>query len=70
MRYSDPGPTPEGRADVRENKVKAMWSRGETVVTLISDDNFNHILQRTLLLQFSVSDTGIDSAAARPKPAP
>jgi hypothetical protein len=25
---------------------------GETVVTLISDDNFNRLLQRTILLQF------------------
>jgi hypothetical protein len=29
-------------------------ARGETVVTLISDDNFNHLLQRTLLLQFTL----------------
>jgi hypothetical protein len=28
--------------------------RGETVVTLISDDNFNRMLQRTLLLQFTL----------------
>ena len=32
---------------------------GETVVTLISDDNFNSLLQRTLLLQFTL-------AASRP----
>jgi len=25
---------------------------GETVLSLISDDNFNHILQRTIFLQF------------------
>lgn len=29
---------------------------GETVLTLISDDNFNTVLQRTLLLQFTLSD--------------
>ncbi|RTL59735.1 MAG: hypothetical protein EKK41_29105 [Hyphomicrobiales bacterium] len=29
---------------------------GDQVVTLISDDNFNHLLQRTLLLQFTLSD--------------
>jgi hypothetical protein len=29
-------------------------ARGETVVSLISDDNFNHILQRTVLLQFTL----------------
>jgi hypothetical protein len=28
---------------------------GETVVTLISDDNFNSFLQRTILLQFSLA---------------
>jgi hypothetical protein len=28
---------------------------GETVLTLISDDNFNHLLQRTLLLQFELA---------------
>jgi hypothetical protein len=28
--------------------------RGETLVTLISDDNFNRLLQRTLLLQFKL----------------
>ena len=26
---------------------------GEIIVTMISDDNFNHVLQRTLLLQFA-----------------
>ncbi len=30
--------------------------RGETVVTLISDDNFNSLLQRTVLLQFTLHD--------------
>ncbi len=28
--------------------------RGETVLTLVSDDNFNHLLQRTILLQFTL----------------
>ncbi len=31
-------------------------ARGETVITLISDDNFNHLLQRTLLLQFTLHE--------------
>lgn len=31
--------------------------RGETIITLISDDNFNSILQRTLLLQFALAGT-------------
>lgn len=29
-------------------------ARGETVVSLISDDNFNHFLQRTVFLQFAL----------------
>jgi hypothetical protein len=29
--------------------------RGETIITLISDDNFNHLLQRTVLLQFRLT---------------
>ena len=29
-------------------------AQGETVVSLISDDNFNHFLQRTILLQFAL----------------
>ena len=29
---------------------------GKTVVTIMSDDNFNHTLQRTLLLQFTLKD--------------
>lgn len=31
---------------------------GETVLTIISDDNFNSFLQRTLLLQFTLLDQG------------
>jgi hypothetical protein len=30
-------------------------ARGDTVVSLISDDNFNHFLQRTVFLQFTLS---------------
>jgi hypothetical protein len=29
---------------------------GETILTLISDDNFNRLLQRTVLLQFALRD--------------
>ena len=29
-------------------------SQGETLLTLISDDNFNSLLQRTVLLQFAL----------------
>ena len=36
-------------------------AKGALVVTLISDDNFNHLLQRNLLLQFTLH-TGPDRA--------
>ena len=35
---------------------------GQIIVTMISDDNFNHLLQRTLLLQFAIE--GSDLARA------
>jgi hypothetical protein len=38
---------------------------GEVLVTMISDDNFNHLLQRTMLLQFTVNGSG--QAKARPR---
>jgi hypothetical protein len=38
---------------------------GATVLTLISDNNFNALLQRTLLLQFSLAPEGL--AAAKPR---
>jgi hypothetical protein len=37
--------------------------RGETVLTLISDDNFNTLLQRTILLQFTLGP--LDQQAAK-----
>jgi hypothetical protein len=40
--------------------------RGETIVTLISDDNFNHLLQRTLLLQFRLHEKA-ETARAEPQ---
>ncbi len=33
-----------------------LGPRGETVLTLVSDDNFNPLLQRTVLLQFTLLD--------------
>ncbi len=39
--------------------------RGETILTMISDDNFNHVLQRTVLLQFSISDEDLASSERR-----
>jgi hypothetical protein len=37
---------------------------GETVLTLMSDDNFNHFLQRTVLLQFTLKDGPATEASA------
>lgn len=38
-------------------------SRGETIITLLSDNNFNSFLQRTILLQFALKATSTASAA-------
>ena len=38
---------------------------GQIIVTMISDDNFNHLLQRMLLLQFAIE--GSDLARAEPE---
>jgi hypothetical protein len=40
-------------------------ARGETILTLISDDNFNHFLQRTILLQFALVAEPPKTAAPR-----
>ena len=41
--------------DNMEGLALHRGARGETILTLISDDNFNHLLQRTLLLQFALA---------------
>lgn len=38
---------------------------GETVVTVMSDDNFNRFLQRTVLLQFTLKDEPATEAAVK-----
>jgi hypothetical protein len=40
--------------DNMEGMAVHRGPRGETVVTLVSDDNFNSLLQRTVLLQFTL----------------
>ena len=40
--------------DNMEGLALHTGARGETVLTLISDDNFNHFLQRNILLQFAL----------------
>lgn len=39
--------------------------KGETVVTLMSDDNFNRFLQRTVLLQFTLKDGSIEKTSEK-----
>ena len=41
--------------DNMEGMALHRGSRGEVVVSLISDDNFNHFLQRTVFLQFALA---------------
>ncbi|HVX36459.1 MAG TPA: esterase-like activity of phytase family protein [Hyphomicrobium sp.] len=70
-----PGRTMEGEtlieadlADQIDNMEGLSVTRlktGEVLVTMISDDNFNHVLQRTMLLQFTVNGSG--QAKARPQ---
>lgn len=52
--------------DNMEGVAAHRGARGETIITLISDDNFNHFLQRNLLLQFALSEPG-QAAAAKPR---
>ena len=42
-------------------------AKGATVLTLISDDNFNSYLQRTILLQFALAGA---KSAPTPTPTP
>lgn len=70
-----PGRTIEGEtlieadlADQIDNMEGLSVTRlktGEVLVTMISDDNFNHVLQRTMLLQFTINGSG--QAKARPQ---
>jgi hypothetical protein len=42
--------------DNLEGLAVSETAAGETILTLISDDNFNRFLQRTVLLQFALTD--------------
>jgi hypothetical protein len=52
--------------DNMEGLAVHAGASGTTVVTMISDDNFNHGLQRTVLLQFSLDAVDLASAGQRP----
>jgi hypothetical protein len=70
-----PGTTAEGETlieadmeyqiDNMEGLALSRGEAGETILTLISDDNFNHFLQRTVLLQFSLKNN--ETANTRPQ---
>lgn len=70
-----PGATAEGETlieadmdyqiDNMEGLALSRSASGETILTLISDDNFNHFLQRTVLLQFALKTT--ETAKTRPQ---
>jgi hypothetical protein len=55
--------------DNLEAMAVSRGADGETVVTLMSDDNFNRFLQRTVMLQFTLKDEPEledETAAAKP----
>ena len=51
--------------DNMEGLAVRQGAGGETLITMISDDNFNKVLQRTVLLEFALS--GKDTASAATK---
>jgi hypothetical protein len=51
--------------DNMEGIAISKGPQGETVLTLISDDNFNRFLQRTILLQFTLHADGTSAAKAK-----
>jgi hypothetical protein len=51
--------------DNMEGLAVHKGARGETVLTLVSDNNFNALLQRTLLLQFTLLAEGLADARGR-----
>lgn len=55
----------EYEIDNMEGLAATRSAAGEVLLTLISDDNFNHFLQRTLLLQFALKAT--ETAKTRPQ---
>jgi hypothetical protein len=52
--------------DNMEGLATHSGPNGETIITMISDDNFNHLMQRTILLQFALMPRSVvESAPAR-----
>lgn len=50
--------------DNMEGLAATRLKTGEVLITMISDDNFSHFFQRTVLLQFTLKDS--EQAKARP----
>lgn len=55
--------------DNMEGLATHVGPGGEVIVTMISDDNYSHQLQRTLLLQFAIEPTELASSASGSKSA-
>jgi hypothetical protein len=53
----------QAQIDNLEALAVSKGEAGETVLTIMSDDNFNHVLQRTLLLQFTLKDAPAEAVA-------
>jgi hypothetical protein len=53
--------------DNMEGLATHVGAGGEIIVTMISDDNFNHTLQRTLLLQFAIEPGDLVAASGGSK---
>ncbi len=73
-----PGRTLDGeeliRADMNDNVdnmeglAVTRTKSGDVLITMISDDNYNHLIQRTLLLQFLLKDSKQAKARLQIKP--
>jgi hypothetical protein len=51
--------------DNMEGLAVHAGNNGETLITMISDDNFNNLLQRTVLLEFALPGDALISASGR-----
>lgn len=59
----------DGRSEIdnMEGLATHVGAGGETIVTMISDDNYNHGLQRTVLLQFAISASDLVASSGGSK---
>lgn len=52
--------------DNMEGLAASRAANGETILTMISDDNFNHLIQRTVLLQFALANPKAEGNESHP----